>query len=120
MFLKCNDSCCQKAPGIGMDNGTSKWSTGFVYNGKAIETTMLTALLSRDFLRIIAFAFLTAVPIAWYFLNQWLQNFVYRTPFSWWIFPLAGLLSIIIALVTISFQTVKASLANPVDSLRAE
>ena len=80
----------------------------------------ITALLSRDFLRIIAFAFLTAVPIAWYFLNQWLQNFVYRTPFSWWIFPLAGLLSIIIALVTISFQTVKASLANPVDSLRSE
>ena len=80
----------------------------------------VTGLLSGDFLKLIALAFLIAVPIAWYFLNQWLENYIYRTPISWWIFPLAGLLSIPIALLTIGFQTLKASLANPVESLRAE
>jgi putative ABC transport system permease protein len=80
----------------------------------------VTALLSGDFLKLIALSFLIAVPIAWYFLNQWLENYIYRTPINWWIFPVAGLLSITIALLTISFQTVKASLANPVESLRAE
>jgi putative ABC transport system permease protein len=53
-------------------------------------------------------------------LNQWLENYIYRTPISWWIFAVAGLFSITIALLTIGFQTVKASLANPVESLRAE
>jgi len=80
----------------------------------------VTGLLSGDFLKLIVLAFFIAVPIAWYFLNHWLDNFIYRTQISWWIFPLAGLLSLTIALLTISFQTVKASLANPVDSLRAE
>jgi hypothetical protein len=80
----------------------------------------LTSLLSKDFLNLIALAFVIAVPIAWYFLNQWLQGFVYRTAISWWIFPLAGLVSIAIALATIGFQTVRASLANPVESLRSE
>jgi len=80
----------------------------------------ITSLLSSDFLKLIALAFFIAVPIAWYFLNHWLDNFIYRTQISWWIFPLAGLLSITVALLTISFQTVKASLANPVESLRAE
>ncbi len=80
----------------------------------------LTSLLSKDFLKLIALAFVIAVPIAWYFLNQWLQGFVYRTAISWWIFPLAGLVSIAIALATIGFQTVRASLANPVESLRSE
>ena len=80
----------------------------------------VTGLLSGDFLKLIALAFFIATPIAWYFLNQWLENYIYRTPISWWIFAVAGLFSITIALLTIGFQTVKASLANPVESLRAE
>jgi putative ABC transport system permease protein len=80
----------------------------------------ITGLLSGDFLKLIALAFAIAVPIGWYFLNKWLQGYVYRAPLSWWIFPVGGLLSIAIAMLTIGFQTLKASRANPVDSLRRE
>jgi ABC-type antimicrobial peptide transport system permease subunit len=80
----------------------------------------ITGLLSGDFLKLIALAFAIAIPIGWYFLNRWLQGYVYRAPLSWWVFPAAGLLSIAIAMLTIGFQTLKASRANPVDSLRSE
>jgi putative ABC transport system permease protein len=80
----------------------------------------LTGLLSKDFVRLVVIAFLIATPISWYFLNQWLQNFTYRTELSWWIFPLAGLVTLLIALVTVGVQTVRAALANPVKSLRSE
>ncbi|HEY4155410.1 MAG TPA: FtsX-like permease family protein, partial [Puia sp.] len=80
----------------------------------------ITGLLSGDFLKLIALAFAIAVPIGWYFLNHWLQSYAYRAPLSWWIFPVAGLLSIAIAMLTIGFQTLKASRVNPVESLRSE
>jgi len=81
---------------------------------------LISGLLSRNFLKLIALAFFISVPLSWYFLNHWLENFIYRTQISWWIFPLAGLVSITIALATIGFRTVQASLKNPVESLRAE
>ena len=80
----------------------------------------ITGLLSKDFLKLIVLAFVIAVPIGAYFLHQWLQNFIYRTDLSWWVFAVAGLLSVLIALLTIGFQTVRAALANPVESLRSE
>jgi putative ABC transport system permease protein len=80
----------------------------------------ITGLLSRDFLKLIVLAFVIAVPIGTYFLNQWLQNFIYRTTLSWWIFAVAGLVSVVIAMLTIGIQTVRAALANPVESLRSE
>jgi putative ABC transport system permease protein len=58
--------------------------------------------------------------LAWFVMNKWLQDFAYRTPVSWWIYVLAGLLAIIIALITVSFQAIKAAIANPVKSLRTE
>jgi len=84
------------------------------------SVTEITALLSKDFIKLVALAFLIATPVAWYFLNQWLQNFSYRVNVSWWIFPMAGAAILLIALITVSFQTIKASLANPVKSLRSE
>jgi putative ABC transport system permease protein len=81
---------------------------------------LISGLLSRNFLKLIALAFFISVPLSWYFLNHWLENFIYRTQISWWIFPLAGLVSITIALATIGFRTVQASLTSPVESLRAE
>jgi len=80
----------------------------------------ITGLLSKEFIRLVALAFIIATPIAWYFLSRWLQDFPYRIVISWWIFPLAGLAALAIALGTISVLTVQASLANPVKSLRAE
>ncbi|HWB27003.1 MAG TPA: FtsX-like permease family protein [Chitinophagaceae bacterium] len=82
--------------------------------------SQITALLSKDFLLLVVVAFIIATPVAWYFLNQWLDNFVYRVTIVWWIFPVAGIVVLLIALITISFQTIKASLANPVKSLRTE
>ncbi|SEW51729.1 ABC transporter permease [Chitinophaga arvensicola] len=80
----------------------------------------ITALLSKDFLRYVFIAALLASPIAWYGMHKWLQGFAYSTPLSWWIFVLAGGIALLIALLTVSFQSVKAALANPVESLKAE
>jgi putative ABC transport system permease protein len=77
-------------------------------------------LFSKEFIILISIAFLIATPLAWYFMNKWLQDYVYRINISWWLFAAGGLVAIIIALVTISFQAIKAAIANPVKSLRAE
>lgn len=77
-------------------------------------------MLSNDFVRLIVIAIIVASPIAWWTMNNWLQDFVYRIEIQWWMFVLAGVLAIVIALVTVSFQAVRAAIANPVDSLRDE
>jgi putative ABC transport system permease protein len=82
--------------------------------------TNIVGLLSKDFLILVLIAFLLASGIAWYFMHDWLQNFAYRVNLSWWVFAIAGTFAIMIALVTISFQAVKAALANPVKNLRTE
>jgi putative ABC transport system permease protein len=80
----------------------------------------LFSLLSTEFLLLIVFALIVASPIAWLAISNWLQKFAYHTPVQWWMFALSGGLIIVIAMVTISFQTVKAAFANPVKSLRSE
>lgn len=77
-------------------------------------------LFSKEFVILIAIAFLIATPVAWYYMNQWLQSYAYRIHISWWLFAAGGLAAIIIALLTISFQAIKAAVANPVKSLRTE
>ena len=80
----------------------------------------ITYLLSKDFLKLIGLAFLVASPIAWYVMHNWLQDFAYRTQLSPWMFAIAGLLVMVIAFMTVSFQAIKAAIANPVKSLRTE
>ncbi|MES1220223.1 MAG: FtsX-like permease family protein, partial [Bacteroidota bacterium] len=80
----------------------------------------VTALLSKDFIKLILISIVIASPVAWYFMNKWLQNFEYRITISWWMFAAAGLLAVLVALITVSFQAVKAALMNPVKSLRTE
>jgi putative ABC transport system permease protein len=80
----------------------------------------IVAMLSKDFIVLIVIAFIIASPVAWYFMNQWLQSFAYRIDISWWIFIVAGIAAISIALATVSFQAIKAAIANPVKSLRTE
>ena len=77
-------------------------------------------LFSKEFVILITVSFAIATPIAWYFMNQWLQDYPYRIHISWWVFAIGGVTSVIIALATISSQAIKASLANPVKSLRSE
>lgn len=80
----------------------------------------ITAMLSLDFLKLVLLAIVIASPVAWYFMDKWLQDFAYRIAIHWWIFAWAGLLAIGIALLTIGFQSVKAALLDPVKSLRNE
>jgi ABC-type antimicrobial peptide transport system permease subunit len=80
----------------------------------------VVALLSKDFLKLVMVAILIASPLAWYIMTKWLENFAYRVSIQWWLFALSGLLAIGIALATVSFQSIKAALVNPVKSLRAE
>lgn len=80
----------------------------------------IVALLSKDFLRLVVVANLVAWPLAWYAMNRWLQDFAYRTQLTWWIFAGAGGLALVIALLTVGAQAIRAALANPVESLRYE
>ena len=84
------------------------------------STSNIVYLFSKEFILLIFIAFLIATPLAWYVMNQWLQNYAYRINISWWLFAAGGLAAIIIALATISFQAIKAAMANPVKSLRTE
>ena len=80
----------------------------------------IVALLSKDFLKLVLIAIVIASPLAWWVMNRWLQDFAYKIDIEWWVFALAGLLAVGIALLTVSFQSVKAALMNPVKSLRSE
>jgi putative ABC transport system permease protein len=80
----------------------------------------IVGLISFDFLKLVLFSILIASPIAWYAMNEWLQDFVYRTHIQWWAFALAGGMAILIAFITVGYQSLKAALANPVKSLKSE
>jgi len=80
----------------------------------------ITTLLSVDFVKLVFIAIVIASPIAWYGMNKWLQGFAYQVPLHWWIFALAGVVAIVIAIITVSFQSIKAALMNPVKSLKSE
>jgi len=80
----------------------------------------LAGLLSKDFLQLVGISCLVAFPVAWYIMHNWLQNYEYRVSIHWWIFASAGVSAMLIALATVSFQAIKAALANPVKSLRSE
>lgn len=84
------------------------------------SVNQVTILLSKDFLRLVTVGVIIATPISWWAMNKWLQEFAYRTPVSWWMFAIAGFVAIIVALATVSFQAIRAALANPVSSLRSE
>ena len=82
--------------------------------------TGIVSLLSKDFLKLVAIALLIASPLAWYFMQKWLQDFAYRINIGWYVFIITGIVAVLIALITISFQAIKAAVANPVKSLRTE
>ena len=84
------------------------------------SVSQIVSLISKDFILLVLFAFLIAAPLAWIGMNRWLQNFSFRTEISWWIFLSGGAIMIVIALITLGFQTIKAAIANPVKSLRTE
>jgi putative ABC transport system permease protein len=87
-------------------------------NGAKISEIL--AMLNKDFVKWVAIAFVIATPIAYYAMHKWLENFAYKTTLSWWIFALAGILALGIALLTVSWQSWRAATRNPVDALRYE
>lgn len=84
------------------------------------NVSTIVTLLSKDFLKLVGFAALLAFPVAWYFMKNWLQDFAYRISMPWWVFIVAGIAAALIALITISFQAIRAAIKNPVNSLRTE
>ncbi|HXD77476.1 MAG TPA: ABC transporter permease [Puia sp.] len=80
----------------------------------------IVSMLSRDFIWLVGLAILIASPVAWWFMHRWLQDFAYRVSISWWIYAIAGVAAIGIALLTVSYQAIRAATANPVDSLKAD
>ncbi len=86
--------------------------------GASVQT--IVGLLSKDFIQLVLLAVLLSVPIAWYFSERWLENYVYRIQMEWWIFAVAGTLALGIAFLTVSLQSISAALANPIEALRDE
>jgi putative ABC transport system permease protein len=84
------------------------------------SVSSLIVLLAQNFARLVLIAFLIAAPAAYFIMKNWLQNFVYRVDLGWWVFALAGGMALLIALLTVSTQAIKAALANPVEALRYE
>ncbi len=87
-------------------------------NGASVLEVMI--MLNKDFIGLVVIAFVIATPVAWYSIHRWLENFAYKTELSWWIFVLAGLLALAIAIVTVSWQSWRAATRNPVEALRYE
>jgi len=77
-------------------------------------------MVSAEFLKLVLIAIIISFPITWFAMHKWLQDFAYRINIQWWVFVLAGFIALSIALITISFQSIKAAIANPVKSLRSE
>jgi len=84
------------------------------------EVTQIIRLLSFDFTKLVLIAFVIATPVAWYVMHRWLENYAYKTDISWWIFIVTGIASYLITMITIGYQSYKAAVVNPVETLRSE
>jgi putative ABC transport system permease protein len=100
-----------------IDRRTKEIGIRRVAGAKSAE---ILILLNKEFIIWVLVAFIIATPVAWYTMNRWLQNFVYKTELSWWIFLLAGIIAFGIALITVSWQSWRAATRNPVEALRYE
>ena len=112
--------CCLGLLGLAMFTAEQRTKEIGIRKVLGASVAGLFTLLSKEFLQLVFIALVIASPLAWWATSTWLKDYEYRTAISWWIFALAGLMAVIIALATVSFQAIKAALANPIKSLRSE
>jgi putative ABC transport system permease protein len=112
--------CCLGLLGLAMFTAEQRTKEFGIRKVLGAKAGTLFSLLSRDFLVLVLIAFLLATPMSWWAMHRWLQNFAYHVNLEWWVFLLAGILALMIALLTVSFQAFKVAIANPVRSLRTE
>jgi len=112
--------CCLGLLGLAMFTAEQRTKEFGIRKVLGAKTMTLFTLLSKDFLILVLVAFLLASPLAWWAMNEWLKNFAYHIPLRWWVFLMAGVLALLIALITVSFQAFRVAVANPVKSLRTE
>ena len=112
--------CCLGLLGLAMFTAEQRTKEFGIRKVLGAKVTTLFTLLSKDFIILVLIAFLVASPLAWLAMNQWLKNFAYHISLQWWVFILAGVIAMAIALLTVSFQALKVAMANPVKSLRTD
>ncbi|HEV2479790.1 MAG TPA: ABC transporter permease [Puia sp.] len=112
--------CCLGLLGLAMFTAEQRTKEFGIRKVLGAKVTTLFTLLSKDFIILVLIAFLVASPLAWWAMNAWLKNFAYHISLQWWVFVLAGVVAMAIALITVSFQALKVAMANPVKSLRTE
>jgi ABC-type antimicrobial peptide transport system permease subunit len=111
---------CMGLFGLGMFSAQRRTKEIGIRKVLGASVANIITLLSKDFILLVLVALLIASPVAWYFMNQWLEDFAYRVDIAWWVFIVAGGAAVLIALITVSLQAIKAAIANPVKSLRTE
>jgi ABC-type antimicrobial peptide transport system permease subunit len=111
---------CMGLFGLGMFTAQKRTKEISIRKVLGARVITIMAMLSKDFVVLVLIALLIASPVAYYFMHQWLLDFAYRIDINWWVFVLAGAAAILIALITVSIHAIKAAIANPVKSLRAE
>ena len=112
--------CCLGLVGLSHLNAAQRTKEIGIRKVLGASIAGITGLLTKDFMKLVLIAIVIASPIAWYFMDKWLADFAYRIEMQWWMFAVAGSAAVLIALLTVGFQSVKAALANPVKSLRSE
>lgn len=111
---------CMGLLGLAIFTTTSRTKEIGIRKVLGASVARIVSLLSKDFVLLVLIAFVIAAPFAWLAMHKWLENFAYRTAMSYWLFALSGIGMVVIALITLSFQTIRSAIANPVDSLRSE
>jgi putative ABC transport system permease protein len=112
--------CCLGLLGLVIYTTTHRTKEIGIRKVLGASVAQIMGLLSGDFIKLVALAFVIATPLAWWAVHSWLNDFVFRTSMSWWIFGISGIGMIFLALLTLSVQTVRTAMANPVNSLRSE